>query len=148
MNELSQLSPREGARKKKKRVGRGPGSGSGKTAGRGQKGQKARVASKKPIGFEGGQMPMQRRLPKRGFKSLNKKVWAIVNVADLEHFEEGTAVTPELLAAQGFIRHATDAVKILGDGDLGRKLSVRAHKFSQGAREKIEGRGGSIEVIE
>ncbi len=148
MNELSQLAPPQGARKTKKRVGRGPGSGSGKTASRGQKGQKARAASKKPIGFEGGQMPLQRRVPKRGFTPLDRKVWAIVNIVDLDHLEDGTEVTPELLASEGLIRRASDAVKILGDGELSRKLSVRAHKFSQAAREKIEGRGGSVMVIE
>lgn len=147
MNELSRLKPAEGAHRTGKRLGRGQGSGKGKTAGRGQKGQKARAASKKPFGFEGGQMPLQRRLPKRGFTPRTRNRYAIVNVADLDFFEEGTEVTPELLHAEGFIRSATDRVKILGDGDLEVKLVVKAHKFSAGAADKIAGKGGSTEVI-
>ncbi|PIE65904.1 MAG: 50S ribosomal protein L15 [Deltaproteobacteria bacterium] len=147
MNELSNLRPPEGAHKSRKRIGRGPGSGNGKTAGRGQKGQKARAASKKRPGFEGGQMPIYRRLPARGFRPMNKKVWAIVNVVDLNEFDAGTEITPELLHAEGFIRKATDAVKILGDGELTVALDVRAHKFSKSAEDKIKARGGNVEVI-
>lgn len=147
MNELSNLAPKEGARKPRKRVGRGPGSGSGKTAGRGQKGAKARAAGKKPIGFEGGQMPLQRRLPKRGFKPLTRNEYALVNVVDLDFFEAGTEVTPEVLADEGFIRRATDKVKILADGDLSVALTIKAHKFSASAKAKIEAAGGTAEVI-
>lgn len=147
MNELSNLRPPEGAHKTRKRVGRGPGSGTGKTAGRGQKGQKARAASKKKPGFEGGQMPIYRRLPARGFTPLNRKVWAIVNVVDLNEFDAGTEVTPEFLASVGLIRKATDSVKVLGDGDLNVAVNVHAHKFSKQAETKIKARGGSVEVI-
>lgn len=147
MNELSSLKPPAGAHKTKKRIGRGPGSGKGKTAGRGQKGQKARAASKKPLGFEGGQMPLQRRLPKRGFTSRNRVEYALVNVVDLNYFEDGQEITPELLAEEGFIRSAKALVKILGDGELERKVSVKAHKFSKSATTKIEAKGGSTEVL-
>lgn len=147
MNELSNLRPIEGSRRDRKRVGRGPGSGTGKTAGRGQKGQKARASSKKKVGFEGGQMPIYRRLPARGFRAFDKTLWSIVNIADLNEFEAGTAVTPELLAELGFIRKATDLVKILGDGELSKSLSVRAHRFSKTAESKITEQGGSVEVI-
>jgi len=147
MNELSNLRPPEGAHKTRNRVGRGPASGNGKTAGRGQKGQKARAASKKKPGFEGGQMPIYRRLPARGFTPLFRKSWSIVNVVDLNEFDAGTEVTPELLASEGFIRKATDNVKILGDGDLEVAVNVRAHKFSKQAEAKIKARGGSVEVI-
>ncbi len=147
MNELSRLKPAEGAHKKGKRLGRGQGSGKGKTAGRGQKGQKARAASKKPFGFEGGQMPLQRRLPKRGFTPRTRNLFAIVNVADLNYFEDGTDVTPDVLHAEGFIRKPSDRVKILGDGDLDVKINVKAHKFSAGASAKIADKGGTAEVI-
>ena len=147
MNELSRLKPPKGAHKTRKRVGRGPGSGVGKTSGRGQKGQKARAAAKTMPGFEGGQMPLQRRLPKRGFTSRNRQQYALVNLSKLNQFDEGTAVTPELLAANGLIRKKTDLVKILANGDLTVKLSIRAHKFSAKAAEKVAALGGSIEVI-
>ena len=147
MNELSTLSPPKGAHKVGKRIGRGPGSGKGKTAGRGMKGQKARAASKKPLGFEGGQMPLQRRLPKRGFTPLKRTEYGLVNVVDLEDFEAGSTVTPELLKAAGLVRSQTKLVKILGDGDLGVGLTVQAHKFSASAKAKIEAAGGTVEVI-
>ncbi|MAM02463.1 MAG: 50S ribosomal protein L15 [Myxococcales bacterium] len=147
MNELSNLKPPKGSRKARKRVGRGPGSGTGKTAGRGQKGQKARAASKKKPGFEGGQMPLQRRLPKRGFTPINRNDYAIVNVAALNAFEAGTEVTPELLASSGMIRKASDKVKILGNGDLTVSVSLKAHKISQSAADKVNAAGGSFEVI-
>ena len=147
MNELSNLAPPAGARKPRKRVGRGPGSGTGKTAGRGQKGQKARASNKKKPGFEGGQMPLYRRLPARGFTPLDKQQWAIVNVVDLNEFDAGTEITPELLHSEGFIRKPTDAVKILGHGELEVAVNVRAHKFSKSAAAKIQAKGGSVEVI-
>ena len=147
MNELSNLKPPKGSRKARKRVGRGPGSGTGKTAGRGQKGQKARAASKKKPGFEGGQMPLQRRLPKRGFTPINRNDYAIVNVSALNAFEAGTEVTPELLASSGMIRKASDKVKILGNGDLSVSVSLKAHKISQSAADKVNAAGGSFGVI-
>ena len=147
MNELSNLKPPKGARKARKRVGRGPGSGTGKTSGRGQKGQKARAASKKKPGFEGGQMPLQRRLPKRGFTPHNRNDYAIVNVSSLNAFDAGTEVTPELLAETGIIRKASDKVKILGNGDLTVSVNLKAHKISQSAADKVNAAGGSFEVI-
>jgi large subunit ribosomal protein L15 len=147
MNELSNLKPPKGSRKARKRVGRGPGSGTGKTSGRGQKGQKARAASKKKPGFEGGQMPLQRRLPKRGFTPMNRNDYAIVNVSTLNAFEAGTEVTPELLAESGMIRKASDKVKILGNGDLSVSVNLKAHKISQSAADKVNAAGGSFEVI-
>ncbi len=153
MNELSSLKPPAGARKNRKRVGRGPGSGTGKTSARGQKGQKSRSGAKIHPGFEGGQMPLQRRLPKRGFKPRNRKQWAIINVVDLNYFdaeggfEAGAPITPELLAAEGFIRKPTERVRVLGDGDLEEKVVVKAHYFSAAAKTKIEALGGTAEVI-
>ncbi len=148
MNELKNLAPRPGAHKDRKRVGRGPGSGLGKTAGRGTKGQKARTSIIRP-GFEGGQTPMIRRSPIRGFSNDPFRVtYAIVNVADLNEFAAGTVVTPELLAESGLIRKASDSVKILGTGDLGVKLTVKAHKFSKGAEDKIKAKGGAAELLE
>ena len=147
MNELSSLKPPAGARRGRKRVGRGPGSGNGKTSGRGHKGQKARAASKKPAGFEGGQMPLQRRLPKRGFTPLTRTRYALVKVSDLAQFDAGSEVTPDALALAGLIRKPTDLVKVLADGELTVKLTVRAHKFSKSAAAKIAAAGGSAEVI-
>ena len=147
MNELSRLKPPKGAHKTRKRIGRGPGSGVGKTSGRGQKGQKARAAAKTMPGFEGGQMPLQRRLPKRGFTPRNRNQYALVNLAALNRFDEGTSVTPELLAQSGLIRKATDLVKVLANGELTVKLTIQAHKFSAKAAEKITAQGGSVEVI-
>lgn len=142
MNELSKLAPRPGAQKDRKRVGRGPGSGLGKTAGRGVKGQKARTSIIRP-GFEGGQTPMIRRTPIRGMNAFDPIHYSIVNVADLNEFAAGTVVTPALLAEHGIIRRAGDKVKVLGDGDLAVKLTVKAHKFSKAAEEKIKSKGGS-----
>jgi large subunit ribosomal protein L15 len=147
MNELSTLAPPKGAHSKRKRVGRGPGSGTGKTCGRGQKGQKARAASKKRPGFEGGQMPLQRRLPKRGFTPLHRTRYALIKLSDLATFDADTEVTPEILAEKGMIRKRTDLVKILADGELSVKLTVQAHKFSKQAAAKIEAAGGKAEVI-
>jgi large subunit ribosomal protein L15 len=145
--ELHSLRPAKGANKKRKRVGRGPGSGHGKTATRGEKGQKSRSGYSQKIGFEGGQMPLYRRLPKRGFTNKFAKVYAVVNVRDLNRFEENSAVTPEFLIEKGLVKKGTDGIRILGEGDLSRKLSVRAHHFSESAKRKIEEAGGSVEVV-
>lgn len=146
---LSRLRPPEGAVRRKKRVGRGIGSGVGKTAGRGQKGQKARKPGNfHKKGFEGGQMPLVRRLPKRGFVNLFSTRVAEVNVRDLSRFEEGAMVDTEALASAGLVKGGFEVVKILGNGELSKKLTVRAHRFSKGAREKIEQAGGRVEVIE
>lgn len=140
---LHDLKRPAGATKERKRVGRGPGSGLGKTAGRGVKGQRSRSGSQK-LGFEGGQMPLQRRLPKVGFHNPFRVVYACVNVAELNRFEDGTEVTPALLLEQGLIKKLHAGVKILGKGELERRLVVVAQKVSRGAREKIEARGGEV----
>ena len=142
---LEELKPSKGARKKSKRVGRGPGSGSGKTAGTGHKGQKARSGGVKGPGFEGGQMPLQRRLPKRGFTNIFRKEYAVVNLSDLSDLN-GT-ITPEILMEQGIVRHAKSGIKILGVGELKSALTIRAHKFSKSAIDKIQAAGGKAEVI-
>ncbi len=144
---LHDLKPAKGAVTSKRRKGRGVGSGLGKTSGRGHKGQRARSGSGERLGFEGGQMPLVRRLPKRGFTNIFAREYAIVNIADLDIFEDGTVVTPELLVEKGFIKKLEDGVKILGDGTLTKKLTVKAHKFSKAAQEKIEAVGGKAEVI-
>ncbi len=145
--DLSNLSPAAGSVKNRKRIGRGAGSGTGKTSGRGHKGQNSRSGGGVKPGFEGGQMPLQRRLPKRGFTSLNKKVYALVNVSDLETFEVDSIVDPEMLINAGFIKCVQDGVKVLADGELTKKLTVKAHKFSKSAVSKIEAVGGTVEVI-
>ena len=144
---LHDLRPPEGARKAAKRKGRGIGSGLGKTAGRGQKGQKSRSGSGVRRGFEGCQMPYFQRLPKRGFTNIYKQKWNIVNVEDLKTFEEGTVVTPELMKEAGLLGNMRDPLKVLGNGELDRKLEVHANHFSKQAREKIEAAGGKAEVI-
>ena len=144
---LYQLSPAEGSTKTSKRKGRGPGSGLGKTAGRGQKGQKSRSGGGVRPGFEGGQMPLTRRLPKRGFTNIFAKVYNEVNLVQLDVFEQDTVVTPELLKEKGIISKEKDGVKILGNGELSKKLVIKAHKFSKAAQEKIESAGGKAEVI-
>jgi large subunit ribosomal protein L15 len=144
---LHDLKPAEGSKKRPKRVGRGIGSGHGKTSTRGHKGQNARSGGGVRPGFEGGQMPLIRRIPKRGFTNKFKKEYAIVNVEDLNVFEENTRVTPELLKEKGLIKQIKDGVKILGDGELKVKLEVVAHAFSSSAKEKIEAAGGKAEVI-
>lgn len=144
---LHTLKPAEGSRKGRKRVGRGHGSGHGKTSGRGHKGQNARSGGGVRPGFEGGQNPIYRRLPKRGFKNPNRKVYAIVNLKTLDQFAEGTEVTPELLLEKGVVKNLKDGLKILGDGELSKRLTVKAHKFSQTAEEKITAVGGATEVI-
>ena len=145
--ELHGLRPAKGANKKRKRVGRGPGSGHGKTAGRGEKGQKSRSGFSQKPGFEGGQMPLHRRIPKRGFTNKFAKEYAVLNVKELNDFEDGTEVTPELLTQKGLVKKGKDGIRILGEGELSRKLTVRAHHFSESARQKIEKAGGSVEVV-
>ena len=144
---LHELQPPEGWRKAAKRKGRGMSSGLGKTSGRGQKGQRSRSGSGIKRGFEGGQMPYFQRLPKRGFTNVFKQRWNVVNVSDLKVFEADTVVTPELLKEAGLIRNLSDPLKVLGDGELDRKLDVRANRFSKQASEKIEAAGGKAEVI-
>ncbi len=145
--DLSNLKPAIGSTKNRKRIGRGAGSGTGKTAGKGHKGQNARSGGGVKAGFEGGQMPLQRRLPKRGFKSLDKKVYALVNLRDLELFEAGGVVDVAALGQAGLVKNIHDGVKVLGDGELSKALTVKAHKFSKSAVEKIEAAGGKAEVI-
>lgn len=144
---LHELKPAAGSKKSAKRVGRGNGSGLGKTAGKGHKGQNARSGGGVRPGFEGGQMPLYRRLPKRGFTNIFAKDYVEVNVSRLNIFEDGTEITPELLKANGVISKVKDGVKVLGNGDLERKLVVKATKFTKGAVEKIESMGGKVEVI-
>jgi len=145
--ELHQLRVPKGATHKKKRVGRGPGSGHGKTACRGNKGQRSRSGHSLKLGFEGGQMPLHRRLPKRGFHNIFRREYASINLSQLNVFKAGTTVTPEELVRQGLIKKAVDGVKILGDGNLNAALIVRAHKFSSSAAKKIQAVGGTVEVI-
>jgi large subunit ribosomal protein L15 len=143
LNELTNLEA-----KNRKRIGRGPGSGNGKTAGKGHKGQNARSGGGVRPGFEGGQLPLYRRLSKRGFNNYNfQTVYATVNVSDLERFDEGTVVDTELLKNVGLINKELDGVKVLGNGELTKKLTVKANKFSATAKEKIENVGGTTEVI-
>ncbi len=144
MINLSNLSPSPGSRKPKKRLGRGHGSGHGKTAGRGHKGQKARSGSGVKPGFEGGQMPIQRRLPKRGFNNVFRKEYAIVNVRDLQKMRSGSKVNLESLLKHGLIKASDTMVKILGDGELTKKFSVDVDKVSKSAQQKIESAGGSV----
>ncbi|MBA2873137.1 large subunit ribosomal protein L15 [Anoxybacillus calidus] len=144
---LHELQPAPGSRKERNRVGRGIGSGNGKTSGRGQKGQKARSGGGVRIGFEGGQTPLFRRLPKRGFTNISRKEYAIVNLDALNRFEDGTEVTPELLLETGVVSKLKAGVKILGNGQIEKKLTVKAHKFSSAAKEAIEAAGGKTEVI-
>ena len=144
---LSDLSPAKGSRKKRKRVGRGPGSGHGKTAGKGNKGQLSRQGFSRRRDFEGGQMPLVRRLPKRGFTNIFRKEYAVVNLDRLAVFGEGAEVTPEALLEHGIIKKQLDGVKILGRGDLDRKLSIRAHRFSAEAMRKIQAAGGTAEIL-
>ncbi|MGA8943445.1 MAG: 50S ribosomal protein L15 [Thermoactinomyces sp.] len=144
---LHELKPAAGARKAKKRVGRGISAGQGKTSGRGHKGQNARSGGGVRPGFEGGQNPIYRRLPKRGFTNPNRVEYAIINMDTLNRFEEGTVVTPELLVEKGVIKNLKGGLKVLGNGILEKKLTVKAHKFSASAIEKINAAGGSTEGI-
>lgn len=142
---LNELHPAEGSRHVRNRVGRGTSSGNGKTAGRGQKGQKAR--GKTRLGFEGGQMPLYRRIPKRGFTNINRVDYDVVNLDRLNVFEDGAEVTVEALIEKGIVKNVKDGVKILGNGELTKKLTVRVNKFSTSAKEAIEKLGGSAEEI-
>ncbi len=144
---LSNLRPPRGSRHRKVRVGRGMGSKLGRTAGRGNKGQKSRKGYSRRAGFEGGQMPLHRRLPKRGFHNPFQRAFTVVNVESLNAFAAGEAVTPDSLRARGLIHGAGDSVKILGDGSLNVGLTVRAHAFSKSAQEKITRAGGKVEVL-
>ena len=144
---LNELKPQIGSTKRRKRIGRGDGSGHGGTSTKGHKGQLARSGGTSRIGFEGGQMPLQRRSPKRGFTNLFRKEYAVVNVADLEQFDSGTDVTWDLLRNSGLINKIKDGVKVLGNGSLTKKLTVRASKFSESARQKIVDAGGKVEEI-
>ncbi|HNR03558.1 MAG TPA: 50S ribosomal protein L15 [Bacillota bacterium] len=144
---LHELKPAEGTTKSKKRLGRGTATGQGKTAGKGQKGQKSRSGGGVRVGFEGGQMPLYRRLPKIGFTNVFRKEYAVVNLSDLERFDNGTIVNPEVLKEAGLVKAMLAGVKILGNGDLTKNLTVQAHKFSKTAAEKIAAAGGKVEVI-
>ncbi|WP_404446967.1 50S ribosomal protein L15 [Sutcliffiella horikoshii] len=144
---LHELKPNEGSRKERNRVGRGTGSGNGKTSGKGHKGQNARSGGGVRPGFEGGQTPLFQRLPKRGFTNINRKEYAIINLDTLNRFDEGTEVTPELLLETGLVSKLNAGLKVLGNGSVEKKLTVRAHKFSSAAKEAIEAAGGSVEVI-
>lgn len=144
---LHELQPAPGSRHKKKRLGRGISAGQGKTAGKGHKGQNARSGGGVRPGFEGGQNPIYRRLPKRGFTNPNRVEYAIVNLDTLNRFAEETVVTPELLVQEGVVKNLKDGLKILGNGELSKKLTVKAHKFSASAIEKINAVGGATEVI-
>lgn len=145
---LSDIGPAKGSRKKRKRVGRGPGSGHGKTSGKGNKGQKSRQGYSRRRDFEGGQMPLVRRLPKRGFTNIFRTEYAVVNLDRLNVFEDGAEVTPETLRSAGIIKKQLDGVKVLGRGELEKKLTIRAHKFSAEAQRKIQAAGGKAELVE
>ena len=145
---LNELKYNEGSKKDIKRLGRGSSSGTGKTSGRGENGQNSRSGGGVRVGFEGGQLPLYRRLPKRGFSNaMFKKVYAVINVSDLNMFEEGTEVTPELLKEMGIIKNQLAGIKVLGNGEIEKKLTIRAHKFSAIAKQKIEAVGGKTEVM-
>lgn len=144
---IHDLEPASGSNKKRKRIGRGIGSGVGKTSGKGHKGQKARSGGGKGPHFEGGQTPLQRRLPKRGFTNVFQKVYAEINVQDLNRFAPSSVVTPEMLKEKGIVKNLKDGVKVLGNGELEHALTVQAHSFSKSAAAKIEEAGGKVEVI-
>ena len=145
--DLSNLKPPAGAVKKTKRLGRGPGSGTGKTAGRGHKGQKSRSGASIRPGFEGGQMPLQRRLPKRGFNNIFRTEYTLVKVGDLARFDAGDVVDPDKLLEVGIIKNLRSRIKVLSDGELTVALTVKAHKFSKAAQEKIVAAGGTVETL-
>jgi len=145
---LHELAPAPGAKKTRKRVGRGVGSGLGKTSGRGHKGQKSRSGGGVRLGFEGGQMPIQRRLPKRGFSNHPfRTIYAEINIETLNRFEQDSVITPEILKKEGIVKDMKDGLKVLGRGELEKSITVHAHKFSKAAVEKIEAAGGKAEVI-
>ena len=146
--DLSNLKPKRGSKHAKKRVGRGPGSGHGKTSSRGEKGQKSRSGYSAQIGFEGGQMPLHRRIPKRGFTNIFKKEMSVVNLSDLERFDNGATVDEQALRTAGLIKGRAKGIKILGDGKLSKKLTVHAHKFSESAKKQIEAAGGTAQEIQ
>ncbi|RUM87854.1 MAG: 50S ribosomal protein L15 [Thermodesulfatator sp.] len=144
---LDSLTPHEGAKKKKKRIGRGQGSGHGKTACKGQKGQKSRSGASIPAGFQGGQMPIYRQLPKRGFKNPFRKVYGVLNVSTLNAIEHDGVIDVEYLQQRGLVRKRDKLVKVLGDGEITKAVRIKVHAVSKAAREKIEKAGGSIEII-
>lgn len=144
---LHELKPTEGSRKVRNRVGRGTSSGNGKTSGRGQKGQNSRSGGGVRLGFEGGQTPLFRRLPKRGFTNVNRKEYAVINLDVLNRFEDGSEVTPVALVEAGVIKNEKAGVKVLANGELTKKVNVKAAKFSEAAKKAIEAAGGSVEVI-
>lgn len=145
---LHELKSADGSRKRRKIVGRGPGSNWGKTAGSGENGQKSRSGYSRKTGFEGGQLPLYRRLPKRGFTNARFKTeYAVINLSDLNKFEDGALITPEILKEMGLIKNEKNGIKILGNGKLEKKLTVKAHKFSSASKEQIEKLGGKAEVI-
>jgi len=146
---LDRLAPRAGATSSPKRIGRGPGSGTGKTAGRGMKGQGKRSPGREtPFWFEGGQMPLVRRVPKRGFTNIHRQEYSTVNLSSLDRFEEGAEVTPDLLAEVGLLhRHETLRVKLLGHGELDKRLTIKVHAASASARSKVEKAGGAVEIL-
>ncbi|MFA6800737.1 MAG: 50S ribosomal protein L15 [Acholeplasmataceae bacterium] len=144
---LNELKPVEGARKNRKRIGRGTGSGTGKTSGKGTKGQLSRSGGGTRPGFEGGQLPFFQRLPKRGFKNFNRKEYAIVNLKDLNMFNDGDVVTPELLVSANLVKKLKSGIKVLANGELEKKLTVKANFFSKAAEEAITKAGGTVEVI-
>ncbi|MCP4667683.1 MAG: 50S ribosomal protein L15 [Deltaproteobacteria bacterium] len=144
---IHELSPAKGSRKKRKRVGRGTGSGHGKTSCRGHKGQKSRSGAGPRPGFEGGQMPLQRRLPKRGFTNIFRKRYSIINVKDLDQFEPNASVDTKALKEAGLVNKERDGIKLLGAGEISRPIVLRVHQVSKTAREKIEAAGGKVEII-
>ena len=144
---LNEMKYNEGARRDTKRLGRGQGSGQGKTAGKGHKGQNARSGGGVAIGFEGGQTPLYKRIPKRGFTNFTRKEYAVINLSDLNKFDDGATVTPEILKSAGILKKQLDGVKVLGAGNLEKKLTVKCNKISASAKEKIEKAGGSVEVL-
>lgn len=145
---LNNIAPAAGSTHKKKRIGRGPGSGTGKTAGKGHKGQKSRSGYSGKIAFEGGQMPLQRRLPKRGFTNIFKKKWIEISLAKIEeNFEKGEEITPELLHERGLIKKSKHDLVVLGTGDITKSFNISAHRFTKSAKEKIENAGGTINTI-
>ncbi len=144
---LNELQPSEGSRHARKRVGRGTSSGYGKTAGKGTKGQLARQGGKTRLGFEGGQMPLFRRVPKRGFKNVNRKEYAIVNLSDLNRFDDGAEITAKVLLYAGVIKKELSGVKLLANGELNKKLTIKVNKASEAAKKAVEAAGGSIEVM-
>ncbi len=144
---IHELSPADGSRKTRKRVGRGPGSGHGKTSCRGHKGQKSRSGGGPRLGFEGGQMPLQRRLPKRGFTNIFKKRYNIINIKDLNRFEPNASLDTEALKKAGLVKRLEDGIKLLGNGEVAFPVFIKVHKVSNSAKEKIEALGGTVEII-